>query len=96
MHQIQPQARPGPQLDTPKDVIQALGGVRAVATRLGLNQRTVWSWVSPERGIPPKYFLDVLAVAEAMAVPLCMASLHALKRQPNPKATQLIDQATRS
>lgn len=44
-------------------IIKQLGGHIVLAEHLGLNNETVKSWRKTERGIPPRYWLDVSKMA---------------------------------
>lgn len=44
-------------------IIRKLGGHVAIADHLGLEVQTVKSWNKPDRGIPPRYWLDIAKLA---------------------------------
>lgn len=44
-------------------IIRRLGGHVALADHLGLDAETVKSWNKTDRGIPPRYWVDVAKLA---------------------------------
>ena len=44
-------------------IIRKLGGHVAIADHFGLDAQTVKSWNKPDRGIPPRYWLDIAKLA---------------------------------
>jgi hypothetical protein len=48
---------------TTSDIINALGGVQHVATRICVDQQIIYNWLRPTRGIARLYYLDILELA---------------------------------
>ena len=44
-------------------IIKQLGGHAVLADHLGLDAETVKSWNKPDRGIPPRYWVDIAKLA---------------------------------
>jgi DNA-binding transcriptional regulator YdaS (Cro superfamily) len=45
-------------------IIKRLGGYVALADRLGLDVETVKSWNKADRGIPPRYWVQIARLAD--------------------------------
>jgi hypothetical protein len=45
-------------------IIKRLGGYVALAGHLGLDAETVKSWNKQDRGIPPRYWVDIAKLAD--------------------------------
>ena len=62
-------------------IIRSLGGYVALAEHLGLGVETVKSWNKRDRGIPPRYWVDVAKLAG-----LTVESLQRTSPKPYPQA----------
>ena len=50
-----------------KRIIDSLGGVSAVATRVGLRSRSIWNWVS-DGYVPPKHHPTLFQMGEELGI----------------------------
>ena len=50
-------------MESARDIIEAIGGVRVVATKLDETWKTVHNWTRPGRRIPARYWPNVARIA---------------------------------
>ena len=53
---------------TTRDIIEALGGVNHVASKICVDRQMVDNWMRPTRGIASAYWIDILELARRQGV----------------------------
>ena len=62
-------------METSRDIINKLGGVRTVADGLGESWKTVHNWTRPGRKIPARFWLSVDRLAKATSADVSIGQL---------------------
>jgi len=75
-------------METPKDIVDKVGGVRELARSLGRNWKSVHNWTRPGRRIPAEVWPSVAALPAAKKNKITLSVL-ASQRRPTPEAANV-------